>query len=61
MRGKEAEEFWNRIKLLGSSVNDNLFTSLLDNYRNTFQNFLKDIKDIKKSLFESFSSEKEFG
>ena len=59
MKGKDADEFWNRLKLFGNEFSDTLFTSLLDNYKNTFKLFLKDIKELKNNILNAFSTEKE--
>ena len=59
LRGKEAEEFWRRLKLYGSVAKEGLFSSLLDTYQGAFRRFLGEIEELKEKIFLAFSEEKE--
>ena len=59
LRGKEAEEFWRRLKLYGSVAKEGLDINLLDIYHGTFRRFLCEIEALKEKIFLAFSEEKE--
>ena len=59
MKGKEAEQLWNRLKQLSSNSTDHLFSSLIDTYKQTFSRFLSEIKELKEKICEAFAKEEE--
>ena len=57
MKGKEAEEFWKKLRDFKSEADDSLFTSLLDIYQEKINKFIEEALQLKEDLYETFSSQ----
>ena len=55
MKGKEAEEFWKKLRDFKSEADDSRFTSLLDIYQEKVNKFIEEALKLKEGLYDTFS------